>query len=432
MSADFLTAMAAGTVTQGGFQDGRVIDLRDAVDRALYLVGDVHARHQVIALILEHAELEPQLQAEQAFLVFLGDLHHREDHEGAGEMESSVETFRLFMQLKTRYPRSVYALLGNHEFTRSGSSKRGYFQGELFREALEAAGLGETYQSFLQSSPLVVIHPQCVGVHAGPTIDIDSLESLKRVEVRDVPPLEMEKAVLRLCFSRHVDWSPNKEKHYYDHHVEDFLKLCQVPESRLITGHTPLDRETDWMWDIGKHLTVIFAAGRDVGYFLVRGQEQRFVRIGRFNGEQFRRLHGTEHASEQPGFVFLVERGRPVYKIEESGFGVALLQDREYVWDYPGREVELRRDGETILTIAHYRHLQSWLQSYYAMGYYLVGNAYRQEVLKLKLELATMLGGESLREGVRFSWDSEELGIVRWLGEERFMFRPLVEGLCLF
>jgi hypothetical protein len=430
ISAEFLAAMSAGTVSEGGFQDGVVVDLRGAADRPLYLVGDVHARHQVISLVLEHAELEPLLEAEQAFLVFLGDLHHREDYEGAGEMETSVETFRVFMRLKTKYPRSVYALLGNHEFTRSGSTKRGYFQGDLFRGALEEAGLGETYQSFLESSPLVVVHPNCVGVHAGPTLDVKSLEELKLVQVRDVPPMEMEKAVRRICFSRHVDWSPNPEKHYDDHDVRDFLELCGVPDSRLVTGHTPLDRETDWMWDIGEHLTVIFAAARDVGYFRTCLEEERFVRVGRFTGQEFRPAFKPEQGQQQDGLVSVVERGRPMIRVEESGFGANLQQDQEYVWGYPGRAVEIRRGGETVLTIAHYRHLQGFLQSYYAMGYYLVGKAHANEVLKLKIELATMLGGDGLLEGVRFSWDAEEIGILRWRGED-FVFRPLVKGLSL-
>ena len=61
----FLHAMAAGSVEEGGYQDRRVVDLRTAPDRPLYLVGDIHARHQVIPLILEHAKLEALLEKER-------------------------------------------------------------------------------------------------------------------------------------------------------------------------------------------------------------------------------------------------------------------------------------------------------------------------------------------------------------------------------
>lgn len=203
----FLQAMVAGSVEEGGYQDRRVVDLRLAPERPLYLVGDIHARHQVISLILEHSKLEALLKTDTAFLVFLGDLHHREDYEGAGEMQTSVETFRQLMRLKTAYPRSVYCLLGNHEFTRSGGTKRGYHQGELFREALQRAGLWETYEAWLEMSPLAVVHSRCVGVHAGPPLDLDSLEDFKKAEVRDVPLSDMEKPVWQATFTRHVDWS---------------------------------------------------------------------------------------------------------------------------------------------------------------------------------------------------------------------------------
>ncbi len=426
---DFLQAMVAGSVEEGGYQDRRVVDFRNAYERPLYLVGDIHARHQVIPLILEHSGLEAQLESEQAFLVFLGDLHHREDYEGAGEMQTSVETFRWLMRLKTAYPRSVYCLLGNHEFTRSGGTKRGYHQGDLFREALQEAGLWETYEAWLKMSPLAVIHRRCVGVHAGPPIDLDSLEEFKRAEIRDVPPLEMEKPVWQATFTRHVDWSPNPAKHYYDHHVTDFLELCGVAGTRLITGHTPLDRETDWMWDIGKHLNVIFAAARDIGYFRVDAESERFVRVGRFTGEEFRAAGESEHV--EPGFVPITERGRPRARVDQEGFGTLLRRDVEYLFEYPNREVEIRKGEEKLLSVAHYRHLPAWLQSYYAMGYYLIGNPHRQEVMHFKVDLAMLLGGDGLREGVRFSWSEDEFGIVTWLGEERFVFRPLVDGLSL-
>ncbi|MCA9780644.1 MAG: hypothetical protein KC800_28170, partial [Candidatus Eremiobacteraeota bacterium] len=92
---------------------------------------------------------------------------------------------------------------------------------------------------------------------------------------------------------------------------------------------------------------------------------------------------------------------------------------------------EIRDGEERLLSIAHYRHLPAWLQSYYAMGYYLIGNPHRQEVMLMKSDLAMLLGGDGLREGVRFSWDANEFGVLTWLGEERFVFRPLVEGLRL-
>jgi Calcineurin-like phosphoesterase len=425
--------MEQGRIEGGGYQNGRLVDLRAALDKTVYLVGDIHARHSRISAILTHAQLQPQLETEQAVLVFLGDLFHREDDDRAHEMESSLETFSVVMELKIRFPRAVYFLLGNHEFTRTKSTKRGYFQGDLFREALESQGLAECYQSFLKASPLVVIHPRYVGVHAGPAIHLGSLDELRDLPVEDVGPLEMPQALRELAFSRHCDWSGNSAKAYNDYQVRDFLDLCGVPEGRLITGHTPLDRETAWSWDIGKHLTVIFAAGREVGYLRLTADDAELVRVGRGQPKEDRMV--TDRAPRPlpsgPGQRPEVIHGRWGVTLDDPTQGIELQPDVCYRFHYPSCRVTLGRpDGESF-RICQYRHLSAASQSYYAQGYYLVGNESGQEVLKLKLDLAVLLGGSELVEGVRFRWGEQEFAILRMPEAGVFELMPLVEGLRL-
>jgi hypothetical protein len=434
MLSEFLEAMELGTVERGGYQNGRVVDLSLAAQKPLYLVGDIHAKFGRISHILAHAQLEPLLASEQAVLVFLGDLFHREDDDRAGEMESSIETLNRVMALKVRYPRSVFILLGNHEFTRSGSTKRGYFQGQLFRAALKARGLAEGYDRFLQLSPLVMIHPRYVGVHAGPAVSVTSLEELYQLEVRDVDPSELPPAVRQLAFSRHIDWSPNPSKFYTDTQIREFLALCGVPDGRLLTGHTPLDRDTAWNWDIGAHLTVIFAAGREVGYFRVTPEGDDLVRVGRSCSSDDEIIipdRAPRVLPEGPGQRLEVVRGRARVILDDPTVGVELLADVCYRFTYPEAVINLARpDGES-LRICQYRHLSAASQAYYAQGYYLVGNEFRQEVLKLKTELAVLLGGSSLVEGVRFSWGDEEFAILRQEDEGVFEVRPLIPGIRL-
>ncbi|MBI3924207.1 MAG: metallophosphoesterase [Armatimonadetes bacterium] len=429
----FLEALDRGNVGRGGLQDGRVVDVRPAADRPLYLVGDLHAKVARIADILGYAGLEAQLQQEQAVLVFLGDLFHPEADEEAGDMESSIDTLMTFMRLKVRFPRSVYVLLGNHEFTRTESHKRGYFQGHLFRSALETRGLAQGYDRFLRSAPLVVIHPRCVGVHAGPAMSLTSFEELKRLEVTDAPTRELPRAVLELTFSRHVDWSPNPEKAFNDYHIADFLALCGIPEGHLITGHTPLARETGWEWDLGKRLTVIFAAGREVGFLRVTLKDERLVRVGRSLVNDDRRLLFDRTPPALPtgtGLRIERERGRVWVRLDDPAQGHELLPDVVYRFDYPGQALTLHAAcGE--YRVCHYRHLSAASQAYYPMGYYFIGQEFRQEVLRLKRDLAVLLGGPGLCEGVRFSWDAEEFAILRMLDEGAFEVRALVDGVRL-
>lgn len=400
----FLEALELGA--RGGWQDGRVVDLR-GFSGVVYVVGDLHAHHERIEAILEHAGLRPQLERDEAVLVFLGDLFHPEADDQAGEMDTSIATLKAVAELKTAFPHNFYVLLGNHEFTRSESTKRGYFQGALFRAALEAEGLSRVYDDFLRLSPLVMIHPRWVGVHAGPAVSVSSLEELKTVEVVDLSPLEMPAALRELTFTRHVDWSPNPTKSYGDYQIEDFLKLCGVPGARLVTGHTPLDRETDWTWKIGAHLTVIFAAGRELGYLRIEPDSDQLVRVGRYHGSSLVADRSSGRVAEAAG---------------------QLEPDVIYRFDY---DQPLHLEGPHPLSIRHYRHLSAASQAYYGQGYYLVGNEFRGEVLGLKSETALVLGGAGLCGGVRFHWPDDEFAILWQREPGRFELRALVEGLQL-
>jgi len=423
----FLEALAQGTVAHGGYQDGRVVDLRGVeAEKTVILVGDIHAKESRIHEIFRHAGLHSLLEQQRAVVVFLGDLFHREEDDRAGEMDSSLLTLQTLMDLKCRYPRGLYALLGNHEFTRIQSTKRGYFQGELFRRRLEDEGLGELYSEFIRASPLVVIHPQCVGVHAGPVRSVASLDELKALKVEDVHPQDMPRAVVEVMSHRHVSWSPSEAKAYNDYDVEDFLQLCGVPQRHLITGHTPLDRETGWNWDMGRKTTVIFAAGRECGYLKLTSEQLALIRVGRSALENDDLLIWDQAPPEVPGYTWEWERGRrfvrllPPYEIE-------LLPDVAYRFGYTYAPVELILPEGERLSLRQYRHLSPSAQAYYAQGYYLVGQEHRQEILKLPRDTSILLGGSGLREGVRFFWDERETALLRQ-GEpgefELFALRP--------
>lgn len=193
MTDDFLAALQSGLCRNGGYQDGVVVDLRPVAHKTLYLIGDIHAKTPRIADLFAHADLYSQLEGERAVVVFLGDLFHREEPDRAGEMESSLETLLTIMELKRRFPRSLYVLLGNHEFTRTERCKHGYFQGALFRKALERRGLGEFYERFIEASPLVVVHPRCVATHAAPARCLKTFDELKQLPVRDAEARQLHR-----------------------------------------------------------------------------------------------------------------------------------------------------------------------------------------------------------------------------------------------
>lgn len=432
--ADFLQAMQLGRVENGGRQKGALVDLREA-PQPLYLVGDVHAKASRIEVLLQSADLHRPLSRGEAYLVFLGDLFHREEDHRAGEMESSLETFEKWIELKTRYPQHTYVLLGNHEFTRTGRCKRGYFQGALFRDALESRGIAQTYERFLELSPLAVAHSGCAGVHAGPCTSATTLEELESLQALDVEASQLARGVVEMTCHRHVSWCPFGEKAYNDYDCDDFLKLCGVHQGPLICGHTPLDRETGWEWPLGPRNHIIFAAGRELGYFRIDLDGYRFVRVGRSLPQDddqilLDRTPRDLRAQLVDGQELVQEGGMDSVRLRGPG-PFALLPDVLYRFDYDSSPLSIQAEEE-VVRICHYRHLSPSSQAYYGFGYYLVGQELRQEVLHLKRHQAVLVGGKALvRDQVRFSNNLlQQETLVLWQWEDgQFGLRALVEGL---
>ena len=423
LCTSFLEAVRQGMVERGGYQDGRVVDLRNpSAPPVLILVGDVHARPSRIQEVFRHANLHQQLALNQAVLVLLGDLFHREDSDRAGEMESSLDTFREMMSLKIAYPKNFYVLLGNHEFTRTLRCKHGYFQGVLFGYALEKSGLRPTYEEFMQESPLVVVHPRGVGVHAAPATSVADWDQLKRLPLSDCDPKEMHAAVVELTCNRHVKWSPHGQKSYTDHDVERFLELCGVPQTHLFCGHTPVSRETAWEWPMGPRNTVIFAAGRELGYARLDSEGIRLIRVGR-------------NLQERQEEVRVALASAPWHEMRQwhdwEGEEQELERDQLYRFHYDGRPVRLLGAREQPLDVRSYAHLPAAAQGYYGAGYFLIGQQERSEVLVLRRDQRILLGGAGLCQGVRFFWPDEEFAILGQHDDGEFELRPLVEGLRL-
>ncbi len=423
LCASFLEAMKLGNIEAGGYQDGTVVDLRaPGAPSKLYLVGDIHARSARIHGVFRHAGLHQELARGQAVVVFLGDLFHREESDRGGEMESSLDTFRLMMSLKVAYPRHFYVLLGNHEFTRTLRCKHGFFQGVLFGHALEQAGLRPTYELFMQQSPLVVVHSQGVGVHAAPSRCVLSFEELKNLPVADLDPKSLHPAVIELTCDRHQKWSPQSKKAYSDYDVERFLALCGVPDGHLFAGHTPLARETGWEWEIGPRNTIIFAAGRELGYACLDANGIRLVRVGRSRNEADDEVVAAEGGGDW--------HGMRQFQVWENG-EEELVPDRLYRFSYGERSVRLLGAREEPLDVRSYSHLPAAAQGYYGAGYFLVGQEQRSEVLALRRDQRILLGGLGLCQGVRFFWPEHEFALLGQFGDGEFEVLPLVPGLRL-
>lgn len=394
-----------------GRQRGRLVDLR-GVTEPVYLVGDVHAKSGRILDLLRLLQLEPALAAREAYLVFLGDLFHREERERIEEMDSSLVTLETVLELKQRYPTQVYWLLGNHEFTRTERCKYGCFQGVKFREALEARGLGEFYDTFVAEGALTLLHDRCAAVHAGPAVAVQTLEELVDVPVTDVDTPELHPAVVQLTCSRHLLWSAREKLTYSDADVDRFLQLCGCPDGLLITGHTPLNRECDWHWRLGARTHVIFAAGRELGCAVACPAGVDFRRLGRSHWSDDDKLEPCASSDEVEIRDSQELQPHVTYRFQ-SPSGICLR---------PG----LEEDG---VMFCWQRQLPPALLEFYGQGYYLVGNPLRSEVHKLPRNDSFVLGPSG--PPFRAQWLSQEVAVVSQADLGELTLRPLVPGLRL-
>lgn len=393
-----------------GRQRGRIVDLR-GVTEPVYLVGDVHAKTTRIPALLQLLHLEEALASRQAYLVFLGDLFHREERERIGEMDSSVDMLQAVLELKMRYPTQVYWLLGNHEFTRTERCKYGCFQGVLFRIELQRRVLDEFYDTFVAEGALALLHDRCVAVHAGPAPALQSLDELETLPVADLHTPELHAALIQLTCGRHRLWSGQQKLGYSDADVERFLELCGCPDGLLVTGHTPLNRECDWHWQLGPRTHVIFAAGRELGCAVARPEEVEFRRLGRSQPADDDLLESCDTSEE-----IHIATSQPLRPHVTYRFSA----------DQP---VSLRpADTDQRVSFRQHSHLPAALQEFYGTGFYLVGDERPPQVRRLPRHDAFVLGQGG---PFRADWLQGEVAIVGQRDAGEFEVRPLVPGLVL-
>lgn len=445
-----LEAIQQGSVANGGFQDGRIVDLR-RWNGEVVLVGDLHAKGSRLTAILEHAQLLPKLAAKESVLVLLGDLIHRECAERAGEMDSSLEILFQIAKLKCDYPTQVYILLGNHEFTQTLRSKQGVPQGAVFRAIMQKRypDMYPAYQEFLAQGALLAVHTHFAASHAAPPLDVPNLEALRQLPVADIQIEEFHPWVHQLTHYRHIDHDLTGRRAYRDCDVATFLELCGVVSGPMVHGHSPVDRETGWEWEFGPRNRIIFAAGREVGYAKADPQGLRWVRAGRSLLEDDDRLiwdrtPPLEQLQNQATVHDCLhwDEGRSKFEVDhrkDVQGGIALLPDVGYRLRGMDKilRIHIGLDGEEIeLNLKQYRQLPGWLRSANqpGSGWFLVGNESKRELLGLKRDNTILVGDERSEQRITLgipALSNQEVLLITQRDSGEFLLRPLCHGVRL-
>ncbi|MFH0832585.1 MAG: metallophosphoesterase family protein [Candidatus Aenigmatarchaeota archaeon] len=236
----------------------------------LILVTDLHGDIDLFKRIMEKSKLMMNLGMGNYF-VCCGDFIH-----SYGKRDKSIELVETMIHLKSRYPKNVFILLGNHEW--SHIIKTPVFKGDrnLYREFLDLMGIKfefkheekmKEYTRFFKSLPIAVKASNLFVSHAAPD---------KLIELSDFKNFTAEKVLTprdkfyALLWARpsELDYSDAKYSPYDEEDIEYFLEEMHTDIS--IVGHTPVLEP----YRIGKQL-IIHTASK--GHYLELDLSKRYT-----------------------------------------------------------------------------------------------------------------------------------------------------------
>lgn len=257
------------------------------------IVGDIHAQIENLIAILVQGEVLNDLSRGESYLLFLGDLVHREGSGELEEMDSSLLALDLFFKLKIAFPERVFLLRGNHEDFGGEVGKGGVPQGKLLwghARALRGKRYAQRLAQFFDQLAFVAKTDDYIACHGGPPRRKALLREV--VNIAERPEL-----------ARDLVWNRLRRTGRPDGYGKGDVKRLRLglgggKDMPFIVSHTPLSRDaTVWLdaGGIAGHHIVFSAAPGKPALFLggprgmvpleLRGSAFRSVLEGRGNGE---------------------------------------------------------------------------------------------------------------------------------------------------
>lgn len=240
-------------------------------DRTPIIVGDIHAQVDNLLKILSLDGYLDALEQDKAYLLFLGDIVHREGDGELEEMGSSLLTLDLLYKLKTELPKNIFFLRGNHESFEDEVGKAGVPQGRLLWK--HARNLrGKKYAKLLEecfgSLAYMAKTEDFVACHAGPPRQKVSREKL--IGINDHPVI-----------ANQLIWSRMRRTGRPGGYAKSDIKTLRASlgtkkDTPFLVSHTPLSRyDTVWLnaGEIPGHHIVFSANPEKSAVFVRSGKE---------------------------------------------------------------------------------------------------------------------------------------------------------------
>jgi len=225
-------------------------------DRRPIVVGDLHGRVDNLLTVLSAPDVLGAVESGRAYLLFVGDTVHDEEH--LEDMEGSGLVTDILLRLMRRLPDRVFLLLGNHESFGPECCKGGVAQGLLWgRHLVERRGTAyrEALARLYDRLPVIAASAEFAACHAAPPGGRMTANALN--DARRDPAL-----MRRLITGRaRVPGNPAGYTPGDVRRLRRGLGLDQ--DAPFVVGHFPRDRE-DCVWldverTVGHH--VVFSAG---------------------------------------------------------------------------------------------------------------------------------------------------------------------------
>jgi predicted phosphodiesterase len=237
---------------------GGVIHFPD--NMSVIIFGDIHARVDNVLRVLSEGGVLAALEKGKLALVFLGDLVHSEATGELEDMTSSVLVLDLFCMLKSRFPKNVFYVHGNHESFSSEIGKGGVPQALLFKKHLRKCR-GKAYlkevEVLFDQLAYVVQGNRFAACHGAPVRSKVDRQTL--VNINRYPGLQYEITWNRLRRS-------NRPAGYGKGSVKRFRQTLGLSKhAPLIVAHNPQSTDgTLWqnVGDIEGH-HIIYSARTD-------------------------------------------------------------------------------------------------------------------------------------------------------------------------
>ena len=160
------------------------------------IIGDLHAQLDNLLKILSQDGYLDALECGDAYLLFLGDIVHREDDGELEEMDSSLLVLDLVFKLKIHFTKNVFYLRGNHEIFDDKVGKGGVPQARLlWQRCRERRGTkyAERLAECFDLLAYVAKTKDFIACHAGPPRREASLRTRLRQKGHEIERVREDK-----------------------------------------------------------------------------------------------------------------------------------------------------------------------------------------------------------------------------------------------